>query len=230
MALPVMTAPGPSPSTTDSTLAENAGNVGAAAALVGTAKEALGAANGMLSKKESSLDLRAPDATFISCTVDRQRQIVAAAAAAKRLIISAHRFTATPGNFISQRFKTWFGTYDEIRAQTVLHNWERMTAANLNTWVYNCDCTINYGSSSNVLGVSKVMVKYQYVPPFGRAIQLSRSDISPDFGVRFNNIAGAKLHSTYNQEETKNLATNNPDQAIDNAYSYVFYADNNPPL
>ncbi|KAF9467512.1 hypothetical protein BDZ94DRAFT_1248275 [Collybia nuda] len=227
LALPVMGVPSLSSDVADNTLADNVNDVNLGTILADATDESLNLAPKDLLQEAPPINSRAPQATFIGCTIQQQRIITTAVEESRSLIIPAHQFAAVPGNFNSRRFRTWFGAFNITREITVLHNLERMAAANFNTWVHTCGiCT------STTQGADFDRTRYgqlSYCPFFWNEGPISRINVLVSRLVQFDSIAGVGNFVT-GAQASRDLAISNPNRAIDNAYSYVYFVRNNPPL
>lgn len=126
-----------------------------------------------------------------------------------------------------ERYTYWFGTYDATRYNTVTNHFQRISNAFANeTVTYNCGCDENY---------------YAYVYP-NRPYEIYLCNVfwtapatgtDSQFGTlihemsHFNVVAGTDDH-VYGQAGAHNLATTNPADAIDNADSHEYFAENTP--
>jgi peptidyl-Lys metalloendopeptidase len=129
----------------------------------------------------------------------------------------------------AQRYSTWFGSYDASRYSKVTSNFQQIHDALSNkTITFDCGCNNNW---------------YAYVYPdtpyeiylcnaFWSA-PLTGTDSKAGTIVHesshFYVVAGTTDH-VYGQSGCQQLAMNNPSQAIENADSHEYFAENNPPL
>jgi peptidyl-Lys metalloendopeptidase len=126
-----------------------------------------------------------------------------------------------------ERYTYWFGTYDASRYATVTNHFSKIRDAFANqTVTYNCDCNKNY---------------YAYVwPNSPYEIYLCNdfwtaptTGTDSKFGTlihemsHFNVVAGTDDY-IYGQAGSHNLATTNPSNAINNADSHEYFAENTP--
>jgi peptidyl-Lys metalloendopeptidase len=128
-----------------------------------------------------------------------------------------------------KRYRTWFGAFTETRWDREKGNFTKIYAALANeTITFNCDCDESY---------------YAYVYP-NRPYEIWLCNAfwpAPLTGE--DSKAGTVVHETshfnvvadtddiaYGQASCKNLANANPDQAVANADSHEYFAENDPSL
>ncbi|KAF9467513.1 hypothetical protein BDZ94DRAFT_961444 [Collybia nuda] len=215
-----MAAPGRALGIADSTLAD-------------TANDALRGVNGATLKEDhsNSLDSRAPHVTFVGCSILQENTLSRVAESARILSNSAYQRASTPGATASAPFTTWFGSFDVGRSNVVLGNLRRMGAATFDTWVYNCAvCTSSTPQSSGIwVPAGSSYGQVQVCPGFWRTTDVRTIQEGSMIGalVSFDNIGGAvNRTAAFNRLAAMNLARSNPNAAITNTYSYVFYGLN----
>lgn len=140
--------------------------------------------------------------------------------------------TSTAKRPTAPRYLKWFGAYTSARYQTAIDHFTKIQDALANkTVTFNCDC--------NDAGV------YAYVYPnlpyeihlcgafWTAPVDPGATDSQPGTLIHetshFTVVAGTDDHA-YGQSACSSLATSNPTQALDNADSHEYFAENNPPL
>lgn len=165
-----------------------------------------------------------------NCSSSRRTTIATAMTSAKTYASNAANYLtnyASASRANSVRYKTWFGSYNSTRWTTVNNNFKKISSALQNQAVqFDCGCTDSY---------------FAYVyPNQPYKIYLCSSFWSaPNTGT--DSKAGTIVHETshftvvaatddiaYGQTAAKNLATSNPAQAIKNADSHEYFAENTP--
>ncbi len=127
----------------------------------------------------------------------------------------------------SARYKTWFGSYTSSRWGTVSNNFNKINSAlNNQPLQFDCGCTDSY---------------YAYVyPNQPYKIYLCNAFWSAA-NTGTDSKAGTIVHETshftvvadtddiaYGQSAAKSLALSNPAQAVKNADSHEYFAENTP--
>ncbi|KAF8636946.1 hypothetical protein AX17_003197 [Amanita inopinata Kibby_2008] len=179
--------------------------------------------SGTLAVARSTINKRA---TFNGCTSTRQSQLNTAASSAQSYASSAS--TYLNNNFSgTQRYTTWFGTYTSSRHSTVQSHFNNLNSNDYSSYSYDCTCT-DPGT-------------YAYVFPdsFGQVYLCGAFWSAPNTGT--DSKAGTLIHEsshftanggtsdyTYGQSGCKSLAISNPDEAVFNADSHEYFAENNP--
>jgi peptidyl-Lys metalloendopeptidase len=166
--------------------------------------------------------------SFNACTVDQQSLLVSARNQAKTYASESSNYLNTH-NSGTQRYTEWFGVYSSSRYNTVKNNFSAISNAMTNAGItFDCKCKQNY---------------YAYVYPnqpyniylckvFWQA-PLSGTDSKAGTLIHemshFNVVAGTD-DVVYGQAGARNLADTDPDDAIRNADSHEYFAENTPPL
>ncbi|KAJ7097110.1 peptidyl-Lys metalloendopeptidase [Mycena belliarum] len=163
---------------------------------------------------------------YQSCSTSRQSTLVTAAAAAQTYANNAVTYL-NANTASTTRFVTWFGTFTSAHRTTVLSHYTKMAAAKYADYTYDCSCT-----DSDV---------YAYVFPneFGTIYLCgvfwsttttgtdSRAGTLIHESSHFTRLAGTD-DIVYGQTGAKALAKSNPAQAIMNADSHEYFAENTP--
>ncbi|KAF8167476.1 deuterolysin M35 metalloprotease [Crassisporium funariophilum] len=175
-------------------------------------------------RDESSLSKRA---TFVSCSAARQTLINTAAASAETYASNALAYI-TSHTSTSTRYSTWFGTFTSARRSTVLSHFNLISGNTFSSYTYDCSCTDS---------------SYAYVYPsnFGRVYFCGAFWNAPNTGT--DSKAGTIIHESshftanggtndyaYGQSAAKSLAISNPANAVFNADSHEYFAENTPSL
>jgi peptidyl-Lys metalloendopeptidase len=165
--------------------------------------------------------------SFTSCSSTRQNQLLTARNDASTYAAdsAAYLNAGQQGN----RYITWFGTYLLSRYSTAKSHFVNISSAMDNASVhFDCTCTDS--------GV------YAYVyPSQPYKIYLCGAFWSAP-GTGTDSKAGTLIHEmshftvvadtddwVYGQQGARNLAINNPSQAVTNADNHEYFAENNPP-
>ncbi|KAJ6532388.1 peptidyl-Lys metalloendopeptidase [Mycena capillaripes] len=181
------------------------------------------AISGELVVARRSLDKRI---AYQSCSSSEKTQLVSAAAAAQSYANAAVSYlTATTTT--STRFVTWFGTFTTAHHTTILSHYTKMAAATYSAYTFDCSCT-----DSDT---------YAYVFPdeFGTIYlcgvfwEVSTTGTDSQGGTLIHESSHfLKTASTqdyvYGQTGAKSLAKSNSAEAIENADSHEYFAENNP--
>ncbi|KJA14972.1 hypothetical protein HYPSUDRAFT_149751, partial [Hypholoma sublateritium FD-334 SS-4] len=166
---------------------------------------------------------------FINCTDSQEQDLVAAAQVAQGYAASASLYASSVSGWTS-RYSTWFGLYSKSRHSLVTSQFSAISGSNFSTFTYDCSCTM-----SNV---------YAYVYPndFGRVYLCGAFWQAPMNGT--DSKGGTLVHETshfvvnaggtedyaYGQSSCKLYSLLYPSEAVKNADSHEYFAENNPPL
>ncbi|KAG8715796.1 hypothetical protein FRC08_010171 [Ceratobasidium sp. 394] len=163
--------------------------------------------------------------SYVGCSSTRQSQIATAVTSANSYVSAASSYL----NGISSgttRYTTWFGTYTSDRASTVRSHFS-LIGTDASSTTYDCStCT----SSAYA---------YVYANQPGRVYLCSAFWNAPNTGTdsKAGTIVHEQSHFTvnggtqdhvYGQAGAKSLAISNPAQAIMNADSHEYFAENTP--
>ncbi|KAF8609943.1 deuterolysin M35 metalloprotease [Ceratobasidium sp. AG-I] len=162
---------------------------------------------------------------YVGCTAARQTLINTAVASANSYVSGASTYlsTLTTGK---ARWTTWFGTYNAARVTTVRSHFSNI-GTDASSTTYDCStCT----SSAYA---------YVYANQPGRVYLCSAFWNAPNTGTdsKAGTIVHEQSHFTvnggtqdivYGQSGAKSLAISNPAQAITNADSHEYFAENTP--
>ena len=168
-----------------------------------------------------------PTPAFEKCTVTQQSELQTALESARGYSEGSMQYMNA--GRVTARYTTWFGVYDPGRFATVDTHFEKIDAAlDLQTMTFNCGCKKQY---------------YAYVYPN----QPYRIYVCRAFWAAANtgtdSRAGTIIHEVshfdivantddvvYGQAGAKNLAISNPNDAVRNADSHEYHAENTPAL
>lgn len=168
-----------------------------------------------------------------NCTLSEQNTIPGV------LAVSEHISTAAslalhnrPNKSNYNRYIEWFGGFDNTRYNTATSNLESISAAIINqTITFNC-----HGPKCDSGDFAYVFPSKPYeIFLCGGfwAATLTGTDSQSGTIVHemshFNVVAGTD-DNAYGQANCKSLAINDPAEAIENADSHEYFAENNPPL
>jgi len=166
-------------------------------------------------------------ATFTGCSSSQQSQLNSAAPAAQTYVANALSYLQSHTSSTS-RFTTWFGSYTSARHSTVLSHFTNLNGNMYASYHFDCTCT----DSSYA---------YVYSDDFGHVYLCGAFWQAPLTGTdskggtlvhessHFTSNAGT-LDNAYGQAAAQALAKSNPTQAIANADSHEYFAENNPVL
>ncbi|KAF9048777.1 hypothetical protein BJ165DRAFT_1609789 [Panaeolus papilionaceus] len=164
------------------------------------------------------------------CLPEQEAEIVIAVSIAQSLINSSISYlnshtSSTP------RFTTWFGTFTTARHQTVLNNFISIGSTPFSKYTYDCSC-----KDANTYA-------YSYPTQCGTIYLCGAFWNAPTTGTdsKAGTLVHEASHSTcnrgpgtqdyvYGQSGSKSLAISSPNQAIFNADSYEYFAENTPSL
>lgn len=165
-----------------------------------------------------------------NCSSSRRTSIATALASAKNYASGSYNYLSTypsASRANSARYKTWFGSYTSSRWGTVSNNFNKINSAlNNQPLQFDCGCTDSY---------------YAYVyPNQPYKIYLCNAFWSAA-NTGTDSKAGTIVHETshftvvadtddiaYGQSAAKSLALSNPAQAVKNADSHEYFAENTP--
>ncbi|KAJ3488200.1 hypothetical protein NLI96_g3033 [Meripilus lineatus] len=127
------------------------------------------------------------------------------------------------------RYTTWFGSYTSARHTTVQTHFSNLNGNTYTSYHWDCTCT-DSGTYA-----------YVYPSDFGHVYLCGAFWSAPTTGT--DSKAGTIIHESthftsnggtsdyaYGQSAAKNLASTNPSQAVMNADSHEYFAENNPVL
>ncbi|KAL1951282.1 hypothetical protein VTO73DRAFT_431 [Trametes versicolor] len=164
--------------------------------------------------------------TYVGCSTSQKSALTTAAPNALTYATNAKSYL-TANTAATTRYTTWFGAYTTARHSTVLSHFTNLAGNSYSTFTYDCTCTDS--------GV------YAFVDPsdFGYITLCGAFWDAPATGT--DSKAGTLIHESshftknggtddvvYGQSAAKSLAKSSPAQAITNADSHEYFAENNP--
>ncbi|KAF9459386.1 deuterolysin M35 metalloprotease [Collybia nuda] len=171
-------------------------------------------------------------ATFVGCSASQQNVINAVATAAKTYVFNAISYLEAH-TVPTPRFITWFGAFQTTRYNAVLSNFNSLTTRGYEFTGWEYDCTqvaCNPGDYAIVVpndyGVVYLCSLFWTAPLTGKN---SQAGTLVHEGTHFLATAGTKDFAL-GQPACQALALANPNQAVNNADSYEYFAENTPPL
>lgn len=164
------------------------------------------------------------------CSNSQQTEIISALAAADGIANNAvSYFNGHSANNVTSRYTTWFGNATSDRFNKAKANFEAIDDAIDNKPVaFDCSCKKSYFAYVYPNQPYKVYL----CSAFWRANELgtdSRAGTIIHELSHFNAVAGTD-DVVYGQSGAKSLAISNPDQALNNADSHEYFAENTPNL
>jgi len=169
--------------------------------------------------------------SFISCTTDRQSQINTAVTTAKSMASSSLSYLTSSS--CDSAFVTWFGRYTgSSRWSMIQQNFNRISAK-LNSGVFNVNCAGPSCSSDTFAYVYPTDSSFTvYVcGAFWSAPNYVAYDSKPGTLIHemshFSVIGGTQDH-TYGTSSAKDLASRQPDKAVNNADNHEYFAESSP--
>lgn len=167
-----------------------------------------------------------------SCAGDRPGQINSALGAAESLAKRARDdMQATPLAFRGsvQRYKEWFGSYSATRWNTVQRNFDRIfSTLSGRTITFECDDTVPY--------FAYVYPSQPYDVYLGQAFwsaPMTGTDSKAGtiiHEISHFNVVAATDDIEYGQSAARSLARTRPGDAVRNADSHEYFAENTPSL
>ncbi|KAF8636926.1 hypothetical protein AX17_003177 [Amanita inopinata Kibby_2008] len=164
---------------------------------------------------------------FNGCSDKQERDIYAAADDATVLASDSALYLNVRN--ATERYTTWFGEYDSSRFDTVQDHFDRISNNTFDSFTYDCTC-----NKTSVFA-------YVYPNRFGEIFLCPQFWKAPLTGT--DSKAGTIVHEsshftanggtkdyTYGQGSCKKLAIDQPDQAVFNADSHEYFAENTPTL
>ncbi|KAK7695330.1 hypothetical protein QCA50_002521 [Cerrena zonata] len=167
-------------------------------------------------------------ASFIGCSATRQTALNAAATAAHTYAANALSYLQSHTS-ASTRYTTWFGAYTAARHTTVQTHFSNIAGNDFTSFTFDCTCT------------EADTYAFVYSDDFGTITLCGAFWNAPATGT--DSKAGTLIHESshfdvnggtddvvYGQTAAKSLATSNPANAVRNADSHEYFAENNPAL
>ncbi|KAG9089104.1 hypothetical protein FRC06_001715 [Ceratobasidium sp. 370] len=176
------------------------------------------------------------DVTYTNCSATQQADIAAAATASNDYVSAATAYLAgISANTTTERYTTWFGNFTTARHATVVDHFQKIGTDATST-DYDCvTCIRTRGTRYNgtfAYVISDEPGKIYLCGAFWRA-PLTGEDSRAGTIVHENShfdVNGGTDDLAYGQTLAKELAESNPDDAIRNADSHEYFAENDPAL
>ncbi|OBZ68536.1 Peptidyl-Lys metalloendopeptidase [Grifola frondosa] len=165
-------------------------------------------------------------ATYNGCSSSEQSGLVTAASAAQSYVAGALSYLQTH-TAATPRYTTWFGSYTSSRHSTVLQHYTNMNGNDYSSYSFDCTCT-DAGTYAYVypdeFGIVYLCGAFWQAPTTGTD---SQGGTLVHESSHFISNAGTQDY-VYGQTAAKSLALSNPSEAIMNADSHEYFAENNP--
>jgi peptidyl-Lys metalloendopeptidase len=164
-------------------------------------------------------------ATFVGCTTTRQSLLNTAASNAQSYASSASSYVngITSG---TTRYTTWFGTFDSGRVSSVRSHFNLIKGNSFASYTYDCACTDSSYAwvYPNVFGTVHLCNAFWNAPATGTD---SKAGTLIHESSHFTANGGTNDYA-YGQTACKSLATSSPGNAVFNADSHEYFAENTP--
>ena len=167
---------------------------------------------------------------FKDCSQSRTNQLNSALSKAQDLVIGAQLalyICPEEKRPDALRYKKWFGSYTETRYDKVISNFDAIYhALAYETITFNCDCDENWYAYVYPSRPYEIWLcnAFWSAPLTGKD---SKAGTIIHEVSHFYVVAGTDDYA-YGHTACINLANNNPSQAINNADSYEYFAENDP--
>ncbi|WP_299791762.1 M35 family metallo-endopeptidase [uncultured Shewanella sp.] len=162
------------------------------------------------------------------CSNSQQSDILAGLDAAKEMSADARQHLSG-NNTASVRYSTWFGDYNSSRWNTVSNNFNKIDdALNNEPLTFDCSCKKKYFAYVYPTQPYTIYMcsAFWSAPVTGTD---SKGGTIIHETSHFNVVAGTD-DMVYGQSGAQALADSDPDQAIQNADSHEYFAENTPNL
>lgn len=181
----------------------------------------------MKALKQGGGMVTAQGVSYASCTASQQTTIASAISAAKTMANGSVSYMAQ--TTMGPRYTKWFGAVTASRQSTVKSHYTNIKSAfDTQNVVVDCSCKQSYYAYVYPTQPYRI-----YVCNAFWSAPLSGTDSKGGTLVHemshFNVVAGTDDH-VYGQSGAASLAISNPTQAIDNADSHEYFAENTPAL
>jgi peptidyl-Lys metalloendopeptidase len=159
------------------------------------------------------------------CSNSEQNSILAGLNAAKSMAANAKSYMQFSNP--TARYNTWFGSYNSSRWNTVAANFSNIDSAlNNEPLTFDCKCNKSYFAYVYPTQPYKVYLCNAFWSAPTSGTDSKGGTIIHELS-HFNIVAGTD-DIVYGQSGAKSLAISNPDQAIQNADSHEYFAENTP--
>ncbi|PPT76343.1 M35 family metallo-endopeptidase [Xanthomonas arboricola] len=164
---------------------------------------------------------------YLNCSTTRTNQIATAVDAARTYSQNAR--TYLNGGSTGARYTTWFGAYNASRYSRVTSNFVNIDNAldqNNGQITVNCDCTDSSYAYVYANAPYEIYVCNAFWGAPVRGTDSKAGTLVHEMS-HFTVIAGTQDRA-YGQSDARSLAQSNPAQAIANADSHEYFAENTP--
>ena len=162
---------------------------------------------------------------YVSCSSSRQSSLLTALGSAQTY--STNGLSYLNAGTTGPRYTTWFGAYTSSRYSTVRSHFSSIDSAiRTKTFTFYCDCT----SSAYAYVYANQPYKIHLCNAFWSAPNTgtdSKAGTLIHETSHFTVVAGTSDYA-YGQSACKSLALSNPSNAIKNADSHEYFAENTP--
>jgi peptidyl-Lys metalloendopeptidase len=159
------------------------------------------------------------------CSNSEQSSILAGLSAARSMASNAKSYMQFSNP--TARYNTWFGSYDSSRWSTVTNNFSNIDSAlNNEPLTFDCKCSKSYFAYVYPTQPYKVYLCNAFWSAPTSGTDSKGGTIIHELS-HFNIVAGTD-DIVYGQAGAKSLAISNPAQAIQNADSHEYFAENTP--
>ncbi|CAE6424141.1 unnamed protein product [Rhizoctonia solani] len=165
---------------------------------------------------------------YNNCSAMQEKDILHGIAGANSYIAQSTQFLTSSYYLGNPRYRTWFGPYEKKRWDTVARHFA-MLHGQPPRFRYDCSCTEEDTFAyvyPDQFGTVYLCGAFWRAPVMGKD---SRAGTIVHEATHFTRIAGTDDHA-YGHDEAQKLAINFPDQAIMNADSHEYFAENDPEI
>ncbi|KAL1697381.1 hypothetical protein GGG16DRAFT_41433 [Schizophyllum commune] len=167
-------------------------------------------------------------ASYKGCSSSQQSQIKSAISAATTYAANAYSYLSSHTS-ATTRYTTWFGTYSVSRHSTVLSHFQHLHEGDYSSFTYDCTCT---EADTYAFVYADDYGTIHLCPVFW---QISTTGTDSQGGTLIHESThftknGGTDDIVYGQSSAKSLAKSSPSQAVQNADSHEYFAENNPAL
>ncbi|KAF9267096.1 peptidyl-Lys metalloendopeptidase [Marasmius fiardii PR-910] len=165
---------------------------------------------------------------FSGCDDDQVNQVFDAIPVVKKYASQALEYLQDNSGS-TQRYTTWFGDLTQSRHDTVTDHYSRLTTNDFSDFVYICTCDqddVYAFVNPDEFGVINLCGAFWRAPVSGTD---SKGGTILHESSHFTKNGGTEDHA-YGHTACQALAQNDPDQAVGNADTHEYFAENQPSL
>ncbi|CAE6408966.1 unnamed protein product [Rhizoctonia solani] len=165
---------------------------------------------------------------YNNCSATQEKDILQGALGANSYINQSSQFLADSYHLGNSRYRTWFGPYEKKRWDTVARHFA-LLHDQPQRFRYDCSCTEEDTFAyvyPDQFGTVYLCESFWRAPVLGRD---SRAGTIIHEATHFTQIASTEDHAR-GHKRAQELAINSPNQAIMNADSHEYFAENNPEI